>query len=76
MIFFDSHGQAWIPCRASARGAKAFGPYGCARRATDHELRRARIWPLSATPYGTARRQGRVQLVDEWHWLAPLKASR
>jgi hypothetical protein len=37
MIFFDSHGGAWVIVPTSAAGAEPFGPCGSARRLTADE---------------------------------------
>lgn len=36
MVFFDSHGTAWVTCAAEDEGAEAFGPSGCAKMISAH----------------------------------------
>lgn len=38
MVFFDSHGGAWITCSASEEGATAFGPTGVAKSLTSYAM--------------------------------------
>lgn len=38
MVFFDSHGAAWMTCSAEDAGAEAFGPTGVAKSITAYTM--------------------------------------
>lgn len=66
VIFFDSWGTAWTPCRGDDPGAKAFGPSGVARKLSGHELYINGITPTQEhTSWGMAKAQGRL-IPGEW----------
>lgn len=70
LVFVDTHGVFWAPCKCSARGAKAFGPLGCAR-----ETRVAGVYTWSA-----AKERG-IEIQTEtddtgWTWVVGARKRR